>query len=400
MSDTGTSLHQAHTNGHVDPHAPAEQAAAPPAYRRIVVKFGTNLLTAGTDRLDLEAVAHLVSQVARLHQAGHQIIVVSSGAVAAGRYRLGMVRTRRKDIPFKQVLAAVGQSRLMDAYDQLFSWHGIIVAQALLTKNDLSDRVGYLNARNTLLALLDLEVIAIVNENDVVAVDELVDARFGDNDTLSALVANLVDADVLVILTDIAGLYTADPKRHADARLIPRVETIDASIEALARGTSSDRGTGGMLTKLQAARLATASGVAVVIADGHAPHALERIAAGEPLGTYFAPAGSGLESRQRWMLASVSRRDAVVVDPGAAAALRERHTSLLPAGITEVRGDFQRGDIIAILDREGIRIACGIANYPATDLVRIKGHRSSQIETVLGHHYGAEVVHRNNLVVV
>lgn len=369
-------------------------------YRRIVVKLGTNLLTAGTDRLDLEIMAALVGQVARLHQSGRQVLVVSSGAVAAGRHRLGLVNARRKDIPFKQVLAAVGQSRLMDAYDQLFGWHDIIVAQTLLTKGDLADRTGYLNARNTLLALLDLRVISIINENDVVAVDELLDARFGDNDTLSAMVANLVDADLLVMLTDTAGLFTADPKRVPTARLIPRVEAIDPEIEALAGGSGTERGTGGMMTKLSAARVATASGVAVVVADGREPNVLMRLVNREPVGTFFVPAVSGMESRKRWMLSGLPERGALVVDEGAATALRQQNKSLLPAGLAEIRGEFQRGDIVAIIDGEGVRIACGIVNYQSGDLVRIKGIRSSQIETVLGYQYGAEAVHRNNLVML
>lgn len=398
MSEREPSRHQA--NGHLDASVSAGEAAALPDYRRIVVKFGTNLLTAGTDRLDLEMMSALVGQVARLQQAGRQVIVVSSGAVAAGRHRLGLVRVRRKDIPFKQVLAAVGQSRLMEAYDQLFGWHDIIVAQTLLTKGDLSDRGGYLNARNTLLALLDLGVISIINENDVVAVDELVDARFGDNDTLSAMVANLVDADLLVILTDTAGLFTADPKRDAKATLVPQVDAITPAIEALAGGTGTERGTGGMMTKLQAAKLATASGVTVVLADGREPNVLERIVRRDSLGTYFAPTVGSLESRKRWMLAGLPQRGALIVDRGAATALRDQNRSLLPAGLTDVRGDFQRGDIVAILDSSGARIACGIANYQATDLARIKGIRSAQIEAVLGYQFGAEAVHRNNLVIL
>lgn len=372
---------------------------APASYRRIVVKLGTNVLTAGTDRLDLEVMASLVGQIARLHQEGKEVVVVSSGAIAAGRHRLGLKRDR-KDIPFRQVLAAVGQSRLMEAYDQLFGWHDITVAQTLLTKADLADRVGYLNARNTLLALLELRVISIVNENDVVAVDEIEAAKFGDNDNLSAMVANLIDADLLVLLTDTAGLYTADPARDPRAQLIPRVEVIDAAIEALAGHARDDRSTGGMATKVQAAKLATASGVAVVIADGREREVLPRLVAGEPLGTLFSPATSKLESRQRWMLSGLARRGTLVVDAGAAQALREGKGSLLPAGVTAVAGEFQRGDAVDIEDGEGRLIACGIANYSAQDAARILGLRSTQIAATLGYDHGAEVVHRNNLVIV
>jgi glutamate 5-kinase len=294
----------------------------------------------------------------------------------------------------------------MQAYQKLFAWHGITVAQTLLTRRDLSDRQGYLNARNTLLALLELRVAPIVNENDVVAVEEIEGAKIGDNDNLSALVANLVDADLLVILTDTGGLYTADPRHDASARLIPRVERIDAEIEALAGETSAvpagrqGRGVGGMATKLQAARLATAGGSDVAIADGGEPDALVRLAQGEALGTLFPAAVDRMESRKRWMLAGLSLKGAIQVDEGASKALREEKRSLLPAGVRDVQGSFQRGDAVAIVDGEGKRIACGIANYDAEEILRIRGLRSDRIEAALGHHYGGEVVHRDNLVLL
>lgn len=365
--------------------------------RRIVVKVGTNVLTAGTNRLNLAVMAQLVGQVAALHREGKQLILVTSGAIAAGRQRLG-VRRDRRDIPFRQVMAAVGQSRLMYAYDLLFGWHDIVIAQTLLTRADLADRDRYLNARNTLLALLDLGVVPIVNENDVVAVDEIRETRFGDNDTLSALVANLVDADLLIILTDIAGLYTADPKVCPDARLIPVVERVDEQVEAVAGGVGSERGTGGMATKIQAARLATAGGTAVVIADGREPDIVLRVVAGEPVGTRFLPAATRLESRKRWMLSGLSTRGEVVVDAGAVEALRCRGKSLLPAGVREVRGDFDRGDVVNLVGPDGEVIGCGIVNYSAADLCKIKGVKSEKIGQILGYAFGAEVVHRNNLV--
>ncbi|MEE8419110.1 MAG: glutamate 5-kinase [Dehalococcoidales bacterium] len=258
-------------------------------YHRIIVKFGTSLLTGGTDCLDEEAISKLVSQVARLQQQGLELLVVSSGAIAAGRYKLGLDEKRR-DVAFKQVLAAVGQGQLMNIYDQLFSAYDITVAQALLTRTDLADRAGYLNARNTLMALMELKVLAIVNENDVVAVDEIQEAKFGDNDNLSAMVANLVDADLLLILSDIAGLHTADPKRNSDARLIPLVENIDREIENLMADASGTLGTGGMATKIEAARLATAAGVTVIVADGREPDIILDAVAGKPVGTRFSPA--------------------------------------------------------------------------------------------------------------
>ncbi len=367
-------------------------------YRRIVVKVGTNVLTAGTDRLDLEVMTALVGQVARLHKEGAAVLVVTSGAIAAGRHRLGVSRDRR-GMPYRQMLAAVGQSDLMQAYQELFASHEITVAQTLLTRRDLADRQGYLNARNTLLGLLELGVAPIINENDVVAVEEIEGARIGDNDNLSALVANLVDADLLVLLTDQAGLHTADPRRDANANLIPRVERIDAEIERLAGGTRG-RGVGGMATKLQAARLALAGGTPVVIAEGREREVLIRLAWGEELGTFFPSSVDRMESRKRWMVAGLSVRGSIAVDAGASRALREQRRSLLSAGVSGVEGEFERGDAVAITDDDGRRIACGIANYSAQEVLRIRGVRSDRIEGVLGHHYGSEVVHRDNMVLL
>jgi glutamate 5-kinase len=377
----------------------AQSVGAPQArYQRLVVKVGTNVLTAGTDRLDLEVMSSLVGQVARLHRQGRDVLIVSSGAIACGRHRLGTAK-ERKDIPFRQVLASVGQTYLMQAYDELFAWHDIVVAQTLLTKRDLADRQGYLNARNTLLALLDVRAVPIVNENDVVAVEEIEGAKIGDNDNLSALVANLVDADLLVLLTDQAGLFTTDPRLHPDARLIQRVERIDEEIEQLA-GESGERGVGGMTTKIQAAKLATAGGSDVVIADGREKEILVRLSEGEALGTLFPATVDRLESRKRWMLTGLSLKGSIVVDAGAARALRQEKRSLLPAGIRRVEGPFERGDAIAICDSEGQRIACGIASYGSSDIESIQGLRSERIEEVLGYQYGAEVVHRDNMVLL
>ena len=367
-------------------------------YQRIVAKFGTSLLTGGSDHLNQDIMSNLVAQVARLHQQGLELLIVSSGAIAAGRHKLGLTKKIR-GIPFKQVLASAGQSRLMNIYEQLFGQHDIAVAQALLTKADLSDRAGYLNARNTLLALLELKVVSIVNENDVVALDEIEEAKFGDNDSLSAMVANLIDADLLVLLTDTAGLYTADPSRNPDARLISQVDKIDSEIERLAVNTASELGTGGMTTKLEAARLATASGVTVIIADGRQPDTIVKLAAGETIGTRFSPATSKLESRKRWMLSGLSTKGKLVVDSGAALALNKQNRSLLPAGIKQIEGEFRRGDIVNIYDPEDTQIGCGITNYSSADINAMKGAHSREIVTLLGHDYGSEVVHRNNLVV-
>ena len=367
-------------------------------YRRVVAKLGTNLLTGGGDQLDLGHIQTLVDQVVRLHALGTEVIVVTSGAVAAGRARLGVTRVRR-DIPFRQVLAAVGQGQLMQAYDSLFAAHDIAVAQALLARRDLSDRVSYLNARNTLLALLHYKVVPIVNENDAVAVEELAESRIGENDTLAALTANLVDADLLVLLMTREGLFTADPTLDPEAKLVPLVERIDSDIEAYAGG-SETRGTGGMVTKLRAARLATAGGTDVVIASGLEPDVLPRLVAGETIGTFFPASADRLESRKRWILSGLSIRGSVVVDEGAARALRERNTSLLPAGVKDVGGVFERGETVEVATLDGRRIACGITNYSAGDMLSIRGARSTEIAGILGYDYGAEAVHRDNLVLV
>jgi glutamate 5-kinase len=368
-------------------------------YKRIVVKLGTSLLTGGSSQLNQDIMSKLVAQIARLHKQGLELLVVSSGAIAAGRHKLGLTKELR-GIPYKQVLASVGQSRLMNVYEQLFSQHDITVAQALLTKADLSDRAGYLNARNTLLTLLELNVLCIVNENDVVAVDEIQEAKFGDNDNLSAMVANLVDADLLLMLTDIAGLYDADPQRSPRARLIPQVDRIDSEIESLAAASTSKAGTGGMATKIDAAKLATASGATVVIADGREPDVILKLASGEAIGTRFSPASSKLDSRKRWMLSGLCVRGKLIVDSGAAIALKKQNRSLLAAGINRVHGKFQRGDIINIHDPQGMRIGCGITNYGSAEIEAIMGAHSGQIAALLGYDYGAEVVHRNNLLIL
>jgi len=368
-------------------------------YRRIVVKFGTSLLTGGDNYLNPDIMSRLVGQVAELHSRGAEIVITSSGAIAAGRHKLGITRKIR-GIPYRQVLASVGQSQLMSTYEKLFGPYNIPVAQALLTKMDLSDRTGYLNARNTLLALMELKTICIVNENDVVAVEEIQEAKFGDNDNLSAMVANLVDADLLMLLTNIAGLFTADPAQNPEARMVPEVTRIDTSIERMAMNTSSKLGTGGMITKVEAARLATASGVTVVIADGREKDIILRLATGEAVGTRFLPGTSKLESRKRWMLSGLCTTGKLVVDDGAAQALKANKRSLLAAGILDTEGLFDRGDLVDIYDTKGIRLACGITNYSSQDISVIKGAQSRQIVELLGFDYGPEVVHRNNLTMI
>ena len=389
--------------------------------KRLVVKVGTNTLTGGEDQLSRPQMLGVVRQVARLVRDGHQVALVSSGAIVAGRQALQVARNgkaaaahaandvssgeprrsaasaaRRRDIPFKQVLAAVGQTRLMQKWDELFSSEDIIVAQTLLTRGDLADRQGYLNSRNTLLALLERGVVPIINENDVVATEEI---KIGDNDNLSALVANLIDADLLVLLTDQAGLFTADPRRNSTATLIAEVPVISDEIMALAAGAGTVRGTGGMVTKVQAARLATESGITVLVAGGTTENVLVRAARGEAIGTRFPSNRTRLESRKRWILSGLAGKAAAHIDEGAVVALR-RGRSLLPAGIVNVKGPFDRGDSVNIVGPDAKIIACGVANYGAADLARIKGCRSAEINQILGYHFGDEVIHRNNVVML
>ncbi len=366
---------------------------------RIVVKLGTSVLTAGTDRLNRPYMVGLARQVAALRERGDQVVLVSSGAVAAGRERLGAT-TRQKaraSVPLRQMFAAVGQSRLMHLYEQLFEIYGLQVAQALLTRDDLRDRRRYLNARNTLALCLERGIVPIINENDAVVTAEI---RVGDNDNLSALVAGLVDANLLLILTDIAGLYSADPRTDPAAELIPEVPVIDERIWAMAGGVGSDRGTGGMRTKIQAADLATRSGTTVVIASGAEPDVILRVAAGEPIGTRFPAAGSHPDARRRWILAETARLSRIVVDDGAVDALVRQGRSLLPAGIAAVEGEFDRGQTVRIYAPDGREIARGLTQYRAADVRAISGLRSSQIAETLGYDYGPEVVHRDDMVVL
>jgi len=367
--------------------------------RRIVVKFGTGLLTSGSDKLDLAIMNSLVRQIAALHNCGQEMLIVSSGAIAAGRERL-KESSGYKNVPFKQVMASVGQSHLMYTYERLFSQQDITIAQALLTKSDIAERAGYLNARNTLLALIDLRIICIINENDVVAFDEIEEYRFGDNDNLSAMVANLVDADLLVLLTDTPGLYTADPHIKPEASFIHRVEKIDENIECLAGSTTNYQGTGGMVTKIEAAKLATSSGVNVIIADGREEDVLLKINRSEEVGTFFPAQVDKMESRKRWMLSGLASRGKIIVDNGAASAIKKHKKSLLPAGVVKVYGDFQRGEVVDVIDQKGKQIACGISNYDSKESTIIMSEHSNRILSLLGHEYGDEMIHRNNMVVI
>lgn len=363
--------------------------------KRVVVKLGTNVLTAGTTRLHRPRMVDFVRQLAGLRAAGHEIILVTSGAVAAGLECLQMQR-RPRDVAQKQMLAAVGQSFIMHLYQQMFELYSVPVGQTLLTKADISDRHRYLNARNTLLTCFAHGVVPIINENDAVVVDEI---KVGDNDNLSALVANLVDAHLLLILTDIDGLYTADPRSDPTATLIATVPDITPAIYDLAGGTGSVRGTGGMITKIQAADLATQSGIDVVIAPGAAVDVITRVVAGEHIGTRFPARVNHREGRKRWILAETVRDCKIITDAGAARAIVSGGKSLLPAGITAVEGDFERGQTVRIFSPER-EIARGLTLYHAAELRRIMGHKSTAIADILGYDYGSAVVHRDDMIVV
>ena len=366
--------------------------------QRIVVKLGSSTLTQGKPDLSIEQMLEIVRVVARLHQQGHQVIIVSSGAMAVGKSTLGYP-TLPKHMPAKQMLAAVGQSRLMELYSQLFGIYHIPVGQVLLTREDLSSRRRYLNARNTLEALIQYRVVPVINENDTVSTEEI---RLGDNDNLSALVANVVEADLLILLTDQDGLYTSDPRNDPMAELVSEINTpeIAAQYWQAAGGSGSGLGTGGMLTKLQAAHLARQSGVEVVITNGAFPERIAEIVAGQPAGTRFTALCSKLESRKRYMLAEARNSGAAVeIDAGAVSALHSGK-SLLPVGVLTVTGEFQRGDIIHVRDLMHKDIALGMVNYGAVDLVSIIGLQSQEIEQTLGYTYGVEVVHHNNLMFV
>lgn len=365
--------------------------------QRIVVKLGTSTLTAGTRTLKRQHMLNIVTQLNALLEAGHEVILVSSGAQAAGRERLNFPDLP-KSLPAKQMLSAIGQSRLMAIYSDLFDIYERVVAQVLLTRDDLNDRARYLNARDTLITLIERRIVPIINENDTVATEEI---RVGDNDNLSAMVASALEADWLIMLTDQQGLYTADPRYDVSARLIPVVERIDEGVLALAGGAGSQVGTGGMITKLQAAQVATRSGVQTVIANGKIPKVLERlIVDGEALGTRFLPTGTHLESRKRWLLTG-KPQGALVVDEGARRALCAREgASLLPVGIREVRGEFARGDEVAVLALDGIELGRGLSNYDSAALRQLRGQQSARISEILGYSYGDSAIHRNNLVML
>ncbi len=365
--------------------------------RRIICKLGTNLLTSGTDRLDPAVLEQVVRQVAELRRDGAEVAVVTSGAVTAGRARVGATRAR-SSVGARQALAAIGQAQLVQRYDSLLQRYGLTAAQALITRGDVTERRGYLNVRNTLLRLLQYGVVPIINENDVVADDELRGGAFGENDALSALIANLIDADLLILLSDVDGVYDKDPRSHDDALLISVLRNPASMMEAA--GDVGERSRGGMRAKLEAARRASAGGTDVVIASGHEPNVISRIAGGERLGTLVPADTTVRDSRERWLLAGLHNGAGLDIDYGAVAALTKQGRSLLAAGVTNVRGEFDRGDVIQLYDPDNMPIAVGISNYSSSEAERIQGKKSSEIIEVLGYNYGSSVVHRNNLALL
>ncbi len=374
---------------------PASGAVAPLRDgRRIVVKVGSSLVTNEGRGLDEQAISQWGAQIAELRALGKEVVMVSSGAVAEGMKRLGWAR-RPSAMHELQAAAAVGQMGLAQVYETCFRAHGLGTAQVLLTHEDLADRKRYLNARSTLLALLALGVVPIINENDTVVTDEI---KFGDNDTLGALVANLIDADALVILTDQSGLFTADPRRDPQARLLERVVAGDPALEAMAGGAGSSIGRGGMITKVLAARRAASSGAHTVVASGREAQVLVRLARGESIGTQFIAQTPRMAARKQWLADHLQLRGSVRLDAGAARALVAGGRSLLPIGVTEVSGDFERGEAVAIRDPEGREIARGLINYSSSETRLIMRRPSSEIESILGFVEEPELVHRDNLV--
>jgi len=364
------------------------------AAKTIVVKVGTRLLTYETGKLNLRAMEKVVRQLADLKNQGKDVVLVSSGAVGAGIGRLGLPG-KPQSTPEKQALAAIGQGLLIQMYEKLFAEYGQVVAQVLLTRDDFQDRKRYLNSRNALLELLKFGAVPVVNENDTVAVEEI---EFGDNDTLSALVASTLDADLLIILTDIGGLYSGNPQVDESARLISTVPEITAEVRNWAGASTEALATGGMVTKLQAAEIAVNSGIPLVIAGGREPDILHRILAGEVAGTYFCARGKSLDCRKRWIAYGQAAHGRVRVDGGARKALLNEGKSLLPSGIMEVTGEFDAGEMIAVVDEHGLEFARGLAGYSAVELRKIMGLRTEKAAQIL-HRQVGEAIHRNNLVI-
>lgn len=373
-----------------------EQIAGQSRAQTLVVKLGTSVLTGGTQSLDKSRMIELVRQCVELKNQGHRVVIVSSGAIAAGREHLGYPNLANS-IANKQLLAAVGQSQLIQVWESLFSVYKVKIGQMLLTRADLKDRERFLNARDTINALIKNDIIPVVNENDAVATNEI---KVGDNDNLSALVGILCDADKLLLLTDQEGLFSADPRKDSEAKLIQVVDHIDDNLRKMAGGSGTNLGTGGMSTKIQAAEIACRSGIEVFIAAGKAPNVIADALTDAHQGTRFLSASSALESRKRWILAGPSPTGEIIIDDGATNALIGKGSSLLAKGIVSSKDSFLRGDVICIRNKNNQLIAKGISSYSSEDLGRILGEHSQNIEAILGYCHGSEIIHRDNLVVI
>ena len=361
--------------------------------KRLVLKVGSSSLTYATGKLNIDQIEKLVRQMADLHNRGLDVLLVTSGAVGAGLGKLGLDKKRRT-MPEKQAAAAIGQGMLLHMYEKVFAEYGVVVGQVLLTREDFADRRRFLNARNTLQALLSFNIVPVINENDTVAVDEI---KLGDNDNLAAMVAGLVDADLLILLSDVDGLYDGDPGRPG-SRMLGEVYEINEDLESLAKGAGSKVGTGGMVTKIQAARIAMHSGLVTVIARASENDVVRRIVAGETLGTSFWPSAR-LVQKKKWIAYGATVCGRIHVDEGAVRALQKGGKSLLPSGVTAVNGEFDVGNTVSIVDANGKEIARGIVNYCAVDVHKIKGCKTSEIADILGHKDYDEVIHRDNLAI-
>lgn len=365
--------------------------------KRIVIKVGTSTITYANGKRNFSQIDRLAREISDLQNQGKEMILVTSGAVAVGVDRMGLPG-KPKTIPGKQAAAAVGQGVLMHTYEKFFADYGQIVAQVLITKTEAIDRHRYTNTRNTFMELMRQRVIPIVNENDVVALDEL---KIGDNDNMSALVAGIVDADLVIILSDVDGLYTANPQTHPDAVIVPEVAEITPEIEASAGGVGSARGTGGMATKIQAAKAATSSGIHLVIASGTEKNAITRVLQGEELGTLFVSRENRLQFRKRWLAFVAKIAGSIVVDDGCAKAIRKAGgCSILPAGVFAVQGEFLPGSTVSVIDKDAHELARGLVHYSSAELEQIKGCNSGEIANILGHKNFDEVIHRDDLVIL
>ncbi|MBI1822315.1 MAG: glutamate 5-kinase [Nitrospirae bacterium] len=364
--------------------------------KRVVIKIGSRIIASKGAGLNKSRIERLANEIFHLKEKGFEIVLVSSGAILAGMEKLGL-KERPKTIPLKQAAAAVGQSQLMWLYEKTFKEHNLHVAQILLTGEDLADRKRFLNSRNTFFTLFDHKVIPIVNENDTVSIDEI---KFGDNDHLAALVTNLIDGQLLIILTDVDGLFTADPRTNPHAELLSEVDEISEKIEKSALGSGTLEGTGGMRSKIEAAKKVGAYGVPTLLLNGTHPGILSLAFGGEAVGTLFRVKGEKLNSRKHWIAFSIRSKGELYLDEGAATALVQKGKSLLPSGITSVKGIFMAGDAVTCIDPNGKEIAKGLVNYPTPEINQIKGIKTTQIEKVLGYKFSDEVIHRNNLVIL